>query len=86
LGQVNKKIFLGRLIVSKKREFTVIIEKGEDDYLIGTVLELRGCHTQGKDLDELIDNIKEAIQLYLEVEEPGEEYIKEIVGLQKVVV
>jgi len=86
LGQVNKKIFLGRLIVSKKREFTVIIEKGEDDYLIGTVLELRGCHTQGKDLDELIDNIKEAIQLCLELEEPGEEYIKEIVGLQKVVV
>ncbi len=34
--------------MKKKRQFTVIIEEGEDGYLIGTALELKGCHTQGK--------------------------------------
>jgi len=50
-----------------KREFTVIVEKGEDNYYIGSVPELKGCHTQGKTLDELMTNIKEAIELCLDV-------------------
>ena len=75
--------------MKKKRQFTVIIEEGEDGYLIGTALELKGCHTQGKTVEELLKNIREAIELYLEVEGvEGEEepYIKEIVGIQKVAV
>lgn len=52
----------------KKYEFTVIIEKDEDGILIGTVPQLKGCHTQGKTLDELLERIKEAIDLCLEVE------------------
>jgi len=68
----------------KQREFTVIIEKGEDGYYIATVPELKGCHTQGRTLDELIENIKEAILLCLEVE--GEESVPELefVGIQRV--
>jgi len=69
-----------------RKEFTVIIERGEDGYYIGTVPELRGCHTQGKTLDELMENIKEAILLCLEAEPeqgPGE---AEFVGVQKVTV
>jgi predicted RNase H-like HicB family nuclease len=65
------------------REFTVIIERGEDGYYIGTVPELKGCHTQGKTLDELMENVKEAVQLCLEVleeEEKGTEFI----GVQKI--
>jgi len=46
------------------RKFTVIIEKGEKEY-IGRVVELPGCHTQGATIDELMENIKEAIKLYL---------------------
>ena len=34
--------------MKKKRQFTVIIEEGEDGYLIGTALELKGCHTKGE--------------------------------------
>ena len=37
-----------KLKMKKKRQFTVIIEEGEDGYLIGTALELKGCHTEGK--------------------------------------
>ena len=54
------------------REFTVIIERDEDGYLVGSVPSLRGCHTQGKTMDELFERIKEAIELCLEVEEKPE--------------
>ncbi|MCD6155888.1 MAG: type II toxin-antitoxin system HicB family antitoxin [Candidatus Atribacteria bacterium] len=47
------------------RKFTVVVEKGEQEY-IGHVIELPGCHTQGLTVDELMANIKEAIELYLE--------------------
>jgi len=48
------------------REFAVIIERGEDGYFVGSVPELKGCHSQGKTIDELTENTKEAIQLCLE--------------------
>jgi len=49
------------------------------------VPELEGCHTQAKTLDELRIRIKEAIQLYLEVESDLiNEVPLEFVGIQKV--
>ncbi|MCD6484975.1 MAG: type II toxin-antitoxin system HicB family antitoxin [Candidatus Odinarchaeota archaeon] len=50
------------------REFTVIIKKDKDGYYVASVIELPGCHTQAKSLDGLVTRIKEAIELYLEVE------------------
>lgn len=47
------------------KKFNVIIEKGEDGYLISDVVELPGCHTQGKTMDQLLERTKEAIKLYL---------------------
>jgi len=46
-------------------KFTVLIEQGEDGYLISEVVELPGCHTQAKTQDELLKRTKEAINLYL---------------------
>lgn len=51
----------------KKFTFTVLIEKDEDGGYIATVPELKGCHTQGDTMAELMANIKEAIELCLEV-------------------
>ena len=51
-------------------KFNVIIEKDEDDYFFAIVPGLPGCHTQAKSLDELIKRVKEAIELYIEVEGP----------------
>jgi len=51
-----------------KREFTVVIERDEDGYFIGTVPQLKGCHTQAKSLDELMNRIEEAASLCLEAE------------------
>lgn len=46
-------------------KYTVIIEQGEDGYLISDVVELPGCHTQARTHDELLKRTKEAIRLYL---------------------
>jgi predicted RNase H-like HicB family nuclease len=52
----------------KKYNFTVLIEKDEDGILVASVPALKGCHSQGKTMDELLARIKEAIELCLEVE------------------
>ena len=51
------------------REFNVIIERDSEGYYVASVPELRGCHTQAKSLDKLVERIKEAIALCLEVQE-----------------
>ena len=48
-----------------KTKFNVIVEEGQDGYLISEVVELPGCHTQAKTYDELLKRTKEAILLYL---------------------
>ena len=63
-------------------KFNLIIEKGEDGYLISEVVELPGCHTQAKSMDELIERTKEAISLYLE--EQGSEIKDNFLGIQKI--
>tara|TARA_Y100000310_G_C20527986_1_gene737016 strand:+ start:280 stop:498 length:219 start_codon:yes stop_codon:yes gene_type:complete len=65
------------------QKFTVIVEQGEDGYLISDVVELPGCHTQAKTYDELIERTKEAISLYLEVKGMPKEASK-FLSLQQV--
>jgi len=66
------------------KEFTVIIERDEEGFFVGTVPSLRGCHTQARSLDELMERMKEAIQLCLEVE--GELALEQLqlIGVQKI--
>lgn len=47
------------------KKYTVLIEQGEDGYLISEVIGLPGCHTQARTHDELIRRTKEAVNLYL---------------------
>ena len=51
-----------------RKEFNVIMEKDEEGYYVESVPALKGCHTQEKSLDEVMERIKEAIELCLEVE------------------
>lgn len=44
----------------------VIVETGEDGYFVARVPSLKGCWSQGKAREEALDNIREAIDLYLE--------------------
>lgn len=53
---------------SLPHEFDVVIERDAEGWLVASVPALRGCHTQARSLDELMERIKEAIALCLEVE------------------
>ena len=69
-------------------EYNLVIEKGEDGYLISEVLEIPGCHTQAKTMDELLKRTKEAIELCIEVEK-GETTLEikfpvKFIGIQKI--
>jgi len=61
----------------------VIIENGEDGYFVARVPSLKGCWSQGKTRDEALQNIREAIELFLEPDElPGASWAgREIVEL-----
>ena len=70
--------------MNNKRDFYVIVEQDEDGVFIGEVPQLRACYSQGKTLDELLENIKEVIEMCLEEEDFND--CTEFVGVQKVTV
>jgi predicted RNase H-like HicB family nuclease len=49
-------------------KFKIVIEKGEDGYFIAHCPTLRSCWSQGKTKEDVLINIQEAIELYLEPE------------------
>lgn len=51
----------------KMMKFQVVIEKDDTGYFVAEVPALPGCVTQGKTIDEVKVNIKEAIEGWLEV-------------------
>ncbi len=68
-----------------KRELNVLVERDRDGFYIASVPELKGCHTQAKSLDELMERIREAAELCLEVQ--GEEADKlEFIGVQRLTI
>lgn len=50
-------------------KFKVVISEGEDGWYVAECPSLPGCISQGKTVAEALENIKEAIELYLEPEE-----------------
>ena len=67
------------------RQFDVVIERDEEGMYVASVPQLPGCHTDAASLDELMLEIREAIQLCLEVEgrEPSD---LEFIGIQRVTI
>ena len=76
------------IYLNMARTFHVIIEQDEDNVYIGKVPELSGCITQGDTLDELMKNIREAIELCLEVHEKEKNLTNQeqlrFVGMQEI--
>jgi predicted RNase H-like HicB family nuclease len=68
------------------REFDVIIERDAEGNYVASVPALAGCHTQARSLDTLMERIREAIELCLEVagESPDEPAELTFVGIQRV--
>ncbi len=66
------------------REYTVIIEKDEDGFYVGEVVEIPGCYSQGETIEELMENIKEAIKA--SIEDIKENQLITFVDIRKVTV
>ena len=47
-------------------KFTAIYEKAEEGGYVGYVAELPGANTQGETMEEVRENLKEAVSLLLE--------------------
>lgn len=68
-----------------KRELSVLVERDRDGSYVASVPSLKGCHTQARSLDELMERIREAAELCLEVQ--GEEVDDlEFVGVQRLTI
>ncbi|HEB73465.1 MAG TPA: type II toxin-antitoxin system HicB family antitoxin [Nitrospirae bacterium] len=60
-------------------KYNVIVTRDKKDWLVSDVAELPGCHTQAKNMNDLLERTKEAIQAYLESDSSYEskvEFIK----------
>ncbi len=53
--------------MSKAMNFKVIIEQDEKGYFVAWAPAIPGCHSQGETYEEALENVKEAIELCLEV-------------------
>ena len=58
----------------------IVIEPGEDGHIVAHVPALKSCWSQGKTREEALENIREAIDLYLEPE-PDEIRDREVVEI-----
>ena len=65
--------------------YTIIVEQGEDDYLIASVVGLPGCYSQAKTYDQLLGRIKEAITLYISEDDKNDNRTHtRFIGMQQV--
>ena len=65
--------------------YTVVIEKDEDGYFIGSAPTLPGRHTQARSIDQLMKRMAEAIAVYLDAEADEPDTL-ELVGVQRLAV
>jgi predicted RNase H-like HicB family nuclease len=68
-------------------EFDVVLLEDETGGYVAIVPALPGCHTQGDTLTEVMKNVKEAIDLYIETltEQEKKDLLRQkVVGIQKV--
>ncbi len=75
--------------MDRVREFDIVIMEDESGGYVAFVPALPGCHTQGETIEELMANVREAIELYLETltEEELEELSRaKFVGVQRIAV
>ena len=64
------------------QKYNIVIEKDSDGWYISEVLELPGCYSQAKTIDELIERTKEAIKCH-NSENKIEVPISKFIGLQQ---
>jgi predicted RNase H-like HicB family nuclease len=61
----------------------VVVQRGEDGYFVANCPSLKSCWSQGKTREQALENIREAIALFLEPQpnEVVQDETKEVVEL-----
>jgi predicted RNase H-like HicB family nuclease len=75
------------MLANCMRDFDVVLLEDETGGYVAIVPALPGCHTQGDTLAEVMENAKEAIDLYWETltaQEKKDMLKEKVVGIQKV--
>jgi predicted RNase H-like HicB family nuclease len=75
------------MLANYMQDFDVVLLEDETGGYVAIVPALPGCHTQGDTLAEVMENVKEAIDLYWETltAQEKKDLLKEkVVGIQKV--
>ena len=65
-----------------KREFYVLVERDDNGGFIGEAAQLSSCRSRGDTLDELMENMRQAISSHLQNDE--QDRLSEIIGIYKV--
>ena len=65
-----------------KREFYILIEKDGNGGFVGDAPQLRSCKSHGETLDELIVNMRRAIESCLENDDLGSH--SEVIGVYRI--
>lgn len=65
------------------QQYDVVVERDSSGYFIASVPAIPGCHTQAKSLDQLMERIREAIELCIEVNGDSGEPL-DFIGIQRV--
>ncbi len=52
----------------KRLELTIMVEKGENGYYVGQIVEYPAALSQGLTMEELESNLKDALKLLLQVQ------------------
>ncbi len=64
-------------------EFHVIIEKDEEGWYVASIPEVQGCYTQGKTIQQVLERIKEALEVCLRAD-GGDIKPMKFIGIQKI--
>ena len=65
----------------KTYHFPVVVETDEDGIYIVSCPMFKGCHADGKTIDEALDNLREVIEMCLE--EQSAETINQFIGVRE---
>jgi predicted RNase H-like HicB family nuclease len=60
------------LVGTLKPTYRVVLEKGEDNWIVAQCIEIPGAISQGKDVNEALRNITEALTAVLEATSPDQ--------------
>ncbi len=61
----------------------ILVEKDEDNLYIVSCPTIKGCHSQGKNIEEAIENIREVIEMCLE-EKTEHDHLNSFIGFREI--